>query len=340
MLTRTAGELYYHRTVTVLGLGLLCFFLFLTLMSVLVSFLAALLAVLPISAVAAKVTYQLCYGALYLAAFLLPIPIMRLLAHGFGIPWQTAYTDRPVSRALPLIVLGGITLIVAQSYLNAWLVSALDFGELFEDMLPTTNGYTTDLDLLLTFIVLAVVPAFCEEMLFRGAILTGLLPFGQPTAILVSALAFALMHQNVAQFLYAFCAGLLLGALYAHSGSIWNCVILHLCNNAYSLLSTALAQRLGAERGELAQILADAALFLAGLASLAILTLRSRERDGLREGTFGRSLPPSEQYAEVRLKPDRAVRLLVASPMGIFLLSCVLTAILSALMLLTAGAFV
>ena len=333
----TTNEAYYRRVVNALGIGLLFFLLFLLLMSLAVGTLQAVLDALPLSDTAAKVIYQLIYGALYLAVFMCPVPIMRAFLRGAKLPWQPMRAAEPVSRCLPLIVLGGITMILAQSYINAGLVSIFDLNSGIESVLPSTGGSMSNLDLVLSFIVLAVVPAFCEAFLFRGAILTILLPFGRGTAVLVSALAFGLMHQNLAQFLYAFCAGILLGVIYEKTGSIWNGVVLHLLNNASSLLSTVLLQRLGEKTGTVAVLILDAVLFLLGILSIVVLTVRVSRKPDLQDGAFGRSLPASEDYAEHPVAPARAARLLVASPFGVFLIACAVLAVLTALMLMVIG---
>lgn len=340
MQPQTSNEVFYKRAVTALGIGTLFFLLFLLLISGAVAALTFFLAVLPFPSVVAKLIYQLTYGALYLAAFLCPIPIMKGLTRARGLPWQAVRTDRGMSRYLPLIVLGGITVILAQSYLNAGLVSFFDFDRLFDSTLPSTDGKMTGLDLLLSLLVMAAVPAFCEEFLFRGAILGNLLPFGRGTAVLVSALAFGLMHQNPAQFLYAFGAGILLGTVYERTGSIWNCVALHFCNNATSVLATALPQWLGEEKGTVVLLILDALLVVSGLISIVFLTRRASRKPDVRDGAFGRSLPQADGYAAYRVEPARSVRLLLNSPFGVFLIACAVMGILTMLTLMLAGSTV
>ena len=88
---------------------------------------------------------------------------MKGLTRARGLPWQVVRTDRGMSRYLPLIVLGGITVILAQSYLNAGLVSFFDFDRLFDSTLPSTDGKMTGLDLLLSLLVMAAVPRFAKS---------------------------------------------------------------------------------------------------------------------------------------------------------------------------------
>lgn len=80
-----------------------------------------------------------------------------------------------------------------------------------------------------------------EELLFRGALLPGLLRNYRPAvAIGQSALLFGLFHVNPAQVVNAFLMGLLLGWLYYRSRSLWLCVYLHGLYNALALWATSI----------------------------------------------------------------------------------------------------
>lgn len=340
MQIRNGNEAYFRQVLTVLGIGTLFFLLFLVLISGAVASMEVLTDLLPFSDSVAKILYQLTYGALYLAAFLCPIPIMKALMRSKHLPWKpTAHSDS-VSGSLPLIVLGGIAVILALANVNAWLVGYLDLDRIFESTLPSTNGKMSTLDLVLSFFVMAVIPAFCEELLFRGAILTNLLPFGRSTAVLISALAFALMHQNPAQFLYAFGAGILLGVVYERTGNIRNCIFLHLFNNASSLVSTVLLQAFGEKTGTDIVLVAEGVLIAAGLFSIVVLTFRFSRSPDLRNGVFGRSVPPSGGYAENPVEPARAVRFVLASPLGVFLIACAVMGAAVAVILALGGGMV
>ena len=82
------------------------------------------------------------------------------------------------------------------------------------------------------FLAAVVVAPLIEEAVYRGFILGGLLRrYSAPTAILVSAVLFALAHLNPYQFVTAFSGGLLLGWIYVRTRSLWPCVILHALTN-------------------------------------------------------------------------------------------------------------
>ncbi|MDG3002653.1 ABC transporter permease subunit/CPBP intramembrane protease [Paludisphaera mucosa] len=104
-----------------------------------------------------------------------------------------------------------------------------------------------------TLLVLAFMPAVCEEVAFRGFILSGL-KSGRRTrsAIVLSALLFGLLHVFLSlfqQFFNAAFLGIFLGLLAVRSRSLWPGVLFHALNNGFALglgAWVALLQRTGA----------------------------------------------------------------------------------------------
>jgi sodium transport system permease protein len=93
------------------------------------------------------------------------------------------------------------------------------------------------------FLVYAFMASFCEELAFRGFILTGLRRRFHPwTAILISSFLFALYHMNVFQALPAFVLGVVLGILTVRCGSILPSMLLHFLNNAAVMAVALLPQ--------------------------------------------------------------------------------------------------
>lgn len=81
--------------------------------------------------------------------------------------------------------------------------------------------------------VFAVTPAICEEIAFRGFILSGLARGGRlRIAIIGSSFMFGIVHMIPQQAFNAAMLGLLLGLMAVHSRSIFPAVAFHLCNNA------------------------------------------------------------------------------------------------------------
>jgi sodium transport system permease protein len=85
----------------------------------------------------------------------------------------------------------------------------------------------------LTVLVSVVLPALCEELAFRGFILSGLRRRFRPwTAILLSSFLYALFQMNVFQFVPHFLVGVILALLVMRTGSIWTGIVFHLVWNS------------------------------------------------------------------------------------------------------------
>ena len=82
-------------------------------------------------------------------------------------------------------------------------------------------------------VAVTVLPAVCEEMLYRGALLGLLLRSGRPRlAIGGQAVGFALAHAISIRLPSTFLLGVLLGWLRVRTGSLWAGVGLHFLHNA------------------------------------------------------------------------------------------------------------
>jgi sodium transport system permease protein len=89
-------------------------------------------------------------------------------------------------------------------------------------------------------LLLALVPAVCEEVAFRGYILSGLQrSYRTRSAILFSALLFGFLHVLLSlfqQFFNAVLLGLVLGLLAVRSRSLVPCILFHFLHNSLALL--------------------------------------------------------------------------------------------------------
>ncbi len=92
-------------------------------------------------------------------------------------------------------------------------------------------------------LVLAVVPAFCEELLFRGYVQRqaerGLGALG---GVLFSGIVFGLYHLRLTQALPLCVLGVYLAYLVWRTRSLWSAIVVHLANNAFSVLLAAYAE--------------------------------------------------------------------------------------------------
>jgi len=95
---------------------------------------------------------------------------------------------------------------------------------------------TTFWELLLNTLTIAIVPAFCEEILFRGLVLNGLAHYGREKAVLISALLFMLMHGSPDQTVHQFILGVVFGYIVYFTGNLWITIIIHFFNNFFVLV--------------------------------------------------------------------------------------------------------
>jgi len=116
---------------------------------------------------------------------------------------------------------------------------------------------------------------FFEELIFRGAILRHLVPFGVNFAIVTQAVLFGLWHLNLYQGIFAVPMGLILGYVAYHFSLKWS-YALHALNNGF-----AMVMGLSWMPGWVAPTI----MVVAALGAVAVLVLhRSRIKPLLTEG--------------------------------------------------------
>lgn len=319
-----ANERYYRKTMQAIGGTMLLFLLFFYVFAEVYALLSVLTELLFADSAVAAALLQLFYGTGYLLSFMLPVAFLRNRMCKKNVIFRQPALAPKLSAELPLIVMAGIALVFAMSKVNASIVGIFSYSDFSADFLWGSMENMQPYELVLQFIVLCLVPGVCEEFLFRGAILTNCLPFGRSTAILISSLLFALMHQNGEQVLYAFAAGIVLGLVYERMGSIWCCTLLHVLNNFASLAEESLLSGLAPSGwSNVAAVLFEAAIFLLGMISACILVIRHfSQKTVLQDGFFGRSVPASDSYATHPVDAKRAVKLFFTPSMLFFLIFC------------------
>ncbi len=158
-------------------------------------------------------------------------------------PQRTLQLSWPRWATMPAAVLLAVTLHPAINALQT-VISRL---------YPLNDEVARQLDQLLDapvalgtmLLVIAVLPAICEELAFRGFMLSGLRHVGHKwTAIIVSSLFFASTHAIFQQSLVAFALGLVLGFVAVQTGSILPAILFHVTHNSLAILLKNLSTRL------------------------------------------------------------------------------------------------
>ncbi len=335
------NELYYRRVIGAIGGSLLFFLLFLNVFGVLAVFFEEILLFFSVTQSMGTVIYQLFYAAGYLLSFMMPVLILKALLKRNGIAYLPMRAEMKLTPWIVLIVPAGISLVYSMAYINGAFVSIFDYSKFSSDVLwGSVSDERPELyHWVLEFITLCLVPGFCEEFFFRGAILTNCLPFGRTNAILISSFLFAMMHQNAEQVLYTFVAGIVLGLIYERTGNLWACTVMHVLNNFVSIYQGVLGYQFETLfSAKAAVVAAEVVLLLVGLISLAILIVRFfSQRPRFGDGFFGRSLEAADGYAQYPIERRRAVKLFLTPCMVIFLVACVLQILLLLLLAVAYG---
>ena len=199
--------------------------------------------------------------------------VMRII----DIPAKIALPFRKIRSGFNIgslfIALGASTVAV---YIGSFLASAFQSVG-FSPSVPEFNMPTDVTTAILYFVSIVLVPAFLEEMVFRGIVLQPLRRFGDSFAIVISAIIFSLAHLNIYQIPNAFVMGLILGYFVVRSGSLWAGIIIHFANNFF----VALLEYIGTFVTNDAMYIMTVSLYVfylaAGLISL-IITSRKQKK--------------------------------------------------------------
>lgn len=87
-------------------------------------------------------------------------------------------------------------------------------------------------------IAFALIPAICEEILFRGFLLGGLKGRARPVVVaMIVGLAFGLFHIYAEKIPLTTVLGVVLSLVCLYSGSIFPAMLIHVANNGLALLA-------------------------------------------------------------------------------------------------------
>ena len=104
-------------------------------------------------------------------------------------------------------------------------------------------GYLPDLSgglVVPALLVIAVLPAFCEEALFRGVILNSChSSMGTVRTVFIVGFCFSLFHGSPEQTVYQFIAGCAFAFVAVRAGSVLPTVLMHFINNAIIVIFAA-----------------------------------------------------------------------------------------------------
>ncbi len=171
-------------------------------------------------------------------AMVLSVQLLAILAP--ALLMALAFTRKP-RQSLLLNKPRGAAVLAAAVLAVAFHPIANLLGQLVQWMYPVNEQVTSAMQGLLEgmpgiwtqLLLIAIVPAICEELAFRGFILSGLRRMGHKRlAILFSSVLFGLAHSIFQQQLLTFFVGMLIAYIAVQSGSLLPGLVFHAINNA------------------------------------------------------------------------------------------------------------
>lgn len=122
------------------------------------------------------------------------------------------------------------------SGLEQWLKDSEAKNTLLTDAFLSTTSFT---GLAVNILMIAILPALAEEIVFRGAVqpvMTSLLR-NKHAGVIIAAVVFAAIHMQFYGFLPRFALGLAFGYLFLWSSNLWLPISAHFVNNLLSVLA-------------------------------------------------------------------------------------------------------
>lgn len=153
------------------------------------------------------------------------------------------------------------------------IIGVVKGGQVGNPMVDLSMGTSVGVAIFI-FVIAAPI---LEELIFRKFLIDRMSPFGEKTAVFVSALMFGLFHGNLNQFVYAFTLGLVWGYVYAKTRNVIYNIALHMSVNMLSSVIAPNALKL-ANTEELVRAMAQSqeaylAAFMDNIAGFAIFMI-------------------------------------------------------------------
>jgi sodium transport system permease protein len=173
-----------------------------------------------------------------IVGILLPVLLMAIVLTTK--PLKTLLIQRTSLLAVILAVVLAIVIHPTSLVLGEMLKQLYPISETTAASLAELNKVFGSATMTTMILLVAVTPAICEELAFRGFILSGLRHWGsRRRAVILTAIFFGFYHGILQQSLNATMLGVLIGYLAIKANSIWPCMAFHLTSNALKVLHSA-----------------------------------------------------------------------------------------------------
>ena len=152
------------------------------------------------------------------------------------IQWNNQVLRYLISGSLLIVIIQPV--VIYLGYLNSLIPIPETFSELQVSQYEMIEDFLrTDGIIWFGLLNIALVPAFCEELLFRGYVLRAFeKSWGPVLAIFISGLIFGFFHIQLGNVLPLTALGVILALMTWLSGTIWPAILAHFINNGAAVL--------------------------------------------------------------------------------------------------------
>jgi membrane protease YdiL (CAAX protease family) len=181
-----------------------------------------------------------------LVGFALPVLLFFLLFGGDSIHKLQLNQAGIFLVICPILIITAAPLIDFSAFLNqlmipenSWLERTFKpTEELASQMTRMFLDPSSGVPVAVAFLSIAIIPAFCEELVFRGVMMPLLAKMTRNihAAVWITAILFSLIHVQFYGFIPRLIMGALLGYFVVWSGSLWSSILAHFVNNASAFL--------------------------------------------------------------------------------------------------------
>lgn len=181
--------------------------------------------------------------------FFLPAFIFAIIVYGGR---ATSFLGLKPAQLKPMYILAIVLIIVAFPFVF-WLGEVNQLIPLPKWMGDMEQEATKQMqqflkarnagEVLLNVIIIALLPAIGEEVCFRGALQRIMIHITRNawTGIVITSILFSALHLQFQGFLPRMFLGMILGAIYWYSGSLWPSILAHFVNNAIQVIVVSYA---------------------------------------------------------------------------------------------------
>lgn len=214
-------------------------------------------------------------GMLVTEWLIIGLPVLLLIRWGNASAQQVLSLYRPRVISLLGASLTGLTgwylvMALVETFQQPYLPIPPEMIKAAEKML-----FSGSRPIALDLFLMAVSPAICEELLFRGALLrVSRKVLSTPGVVVLNGVLFGAFHLSVYRFFPSAILGVFLAIIVIRSGSILPAMLFHFLNNASTLVISRLSTKGMSDDSmlEMRLVIAAAGIFLVG----AYLIFRSK----------------------------------------------------------------